>query len=213
MDGCCSTRDVIHESARIRWPCGVVWRPRFRSTWPRTTTWLAGWLHWGSVRVMSDMWWFRTSTWITPGGQFFPGSTIHVQTAEMRHAMYPDRISAAGFVRTDFDRSELRYELAEGDFEVVPGVWAIFPPGHTPGHQSLLVQLPSRAILVTGDAAYEHRQIERCIPPPVASDDAEAVYSLKRIRGMQLRDGVHVIVSHDADAWSSLELGPACWYS
>ena len=147
------------------------------------------------------------------GMQFFPESTIHVQTTEMRHGMYPDHISAAGFVRTDFDRSELTYELAEGDFEVVPGVWAIFTPGHSPGHQSLLVQLPSGPFLITGDAAYEHRQLERCIPPPVACDDAQAVYSLKRLRGMQLRDDVHVIVSHDADAWPSLERGPDGWYS
>lgn len=147
------------------------------------------------------------------GMQFFPSSRIWLQKAEMRWAMYPDRVGAGGFVRRDFDRSELHFELLEGDAEIVPGVFAILTDGHTPGHQSLVVDLPSGRFVLTGDCAYEHRQIERGVPPPVAIDEVAAARSLARVRGFAARDGATVIVNHDAEAWKSVRIAPEAEYT
>ena len=35
---------------------------------------------------------------------------------------------------------DLNYKIIEGDYEVVPGVRLLYTPGHSPGHQSLLVR-------------------------------------------------------------------------
>lgn len=147
------------------------------------------------------------------GLQFFPQSRIWLQKAELRWAMYPDRVGAGGFVRSDFDRSELTFELVEGDAEIVPGVYAILTDGHTPGHQSLVVDLPSGRFVLTGDCAYEHRQIDRGVPPPVTTDDVAAARSLARVRGFQLRDHATVIVNHDAEAWKSVRIAPEAEYT
>lgn len=146
------------------------------------------------------------------GMQFFPASRIWLQKAEMRWAMYPDRLGAAGFVRSDFDRSELRFELIEGDSEIVPGVFAILTDGHTPGHQSLIVDLPSGRFVLSGDCAYEHAQVAKGIPPPVTTDDAAATRSLARVRGFVARDHATLIVNHDAEAWQSIRIAPEAEY-
>ena len=147
------------------------------------------------------------------GLRFFPNSKIHVQKAEFRWAHFPDKIGAPGYVRTDFDYSNLNYQLDEGDTEVVPGVHVILTDGHTPGHQSLIVDLPSGRFILTGDCAYERSQIDKGIPPPVTTDDIAAVRSLARIRAMEVRDGATTLVAHDAEAWTTTRLAPKEQYT
>ena len=146
------------------------------------------------------------------GVQFFTHSRVWLQKAEMRWAMYPDQVGAGGLVRRDFDRAGLDFHLIEGDAEIVPGVFAILTDGHTPGHQSLVVDLPSGRYVLTGDCAYEHRQLERGVPPPVAIDEVAAARSLARVRGFAIRDQATVIVNHDAEAWKSLRIAPEAEY-
>ncbi len=142
------------------------------------------------------------------GIRLFPESKIWLQKAELRWAMYPDRIGAGGFIRTDYDHPSIDYELVEGDAQIVEGVHVVLTDGHTPGHQSLVVDLPAGRYVLTGDCAYEHRQVERCVPPPVASDEVAAARSLARIRAFKTRDNARLIVSHDMAAWDSLRLAP-----
>jgi N-acyl homoserine lactone hydrolase len=142
------------------------------------------------------------------GVRFFPSSAMHVQKAEYRWALHPDAVGAPGFLRSDFDHPEVEYDLLEGDAEIVDGVHVVVTAGHTPGHQSLVVDLPSGRFLVTGDCAYERRQIDRGVPPPVTTDDAEAVRSLARIRAFERRDSATVIVTHDPTQWKRLRIGP-----
>jgi N-acyl homoserine lactone hydrolase len=147
------------------------------------------------------------------GLRFFPHSRIHVQRREYRWALQPDSIGAAGFLRSDFDHATLTYELHEGDSQIVPGVHVALTDGHTPGHQSLIVDLPSGRHVVTGDAAYDRRQLDRRVPPPVTTDDFAAVHSLARVRAFEERDGATVIVNHDAGAWNSIRLAPEHEYT
>jgi N-acyl homoserine lactone hydrolase len=52
-----------------------------------------------------------------------------------------------------FDFVGAKFELLDGDAEILPGLHAIFTPGHTSGHQSVLIEGESRQLIV-GDAAY-----------------------------------------------------------
>src|SRR5580658_3659961 len=69
-----------------------------------------------------------------------------------------------GFVVTHpggdwFDFMNARFELLDGDAEVLPGLSVLATPGHTVGHQSVLVQsADGRSDLLIGDAAYTPRQ-------------------------------------------------------
>ena len=51
------------------------------------------------------------------------------------------------------------FELLDGDAEILPGLSVITTPGHTAGHQSVVVRAADgSADLLTGDAAYTPRQ-------------------------------------------------------
>lgn len=147
------------------------------------------------------------------GLRFFRHSRIHVQRAELRWAMFPDAFGAAGLLRSDFDHADLTYDLHEGDEQIVPGVHVALTDGHTPGHQSLVVDLPSRRYVITGDVAYQRRQIDRGVPPPVTTDDFAAVRALTRVRAFEERDGAAVLINHDAEAWGSIRIAPEHEYT
>jgi len=45
-------------------------------------------------------------------------------------------------LQKNFDLPGYRWRLLDGDTEIVPGVTVLRSDGHTPGHQSLLIELP-----------------------------------------------------------------------
>jgi N-acyl homoserine lactone hydrolase len=58
-----------------------------------------------------------------------------------------------------FDFASARFELLDGDAEVLPGLEVIATPGHTVGHQCVVVRGGHGAFdLLIGDAAYTPRQ-------------------------------------------------------
>ncbi len=80
----------------------------------------------------------------------FPGVPIHVQAAEYAVARGPDYTILAW---VDFPGA--RYELHDGEAELLPGVRIVPTPGHTPGHQSLIVDdADERRTILAGQAVY-----------------------------------------------------------
>jgi glyoxylase-like metal-dependent hydrolase (beta-lactamase superfamily II) len=80
-------------------------------------------------------------------------------------------------------------------------------PGHTEGHQSLLVRLQGREALIVGDAAYTRRGIEEETIPLVMSDEHRFRRSLREIRRFVERTpGLVVIPGHDPETWPSLDV-------
>jgi N-acyl homoserine lactone hydrolase len=53
-----------------------------------------------------------------------------------------------------FDFMNARFELLDGDAEILPGLSVLSTPGHTSGHQCVTVSRPDGADLLIGDAAY-----------------------------------------------------------
>jgi N-acyl homoserine lactone hydrolase len=88
-----------------------------------------------------------------------------------------------------FDFMNATFELLDGDAEILPGLAVITTPGHTAGHQSVVVQTADGTPdLLIGDAAYTPRQFSgppgEELPPGQASDLAAWQDSLRRIRSM-----------------------------
>jgi len=146
------------------------------------------------------------------GIRFFPSATVHLQRAERRWAQFPDAFGAPGFVKDDFDHPGINYRLHEGDTQIVPGVHAVLTDGHTPGHQSLVVDLSSGRFVLSGDAAYRREQIDRMIPPPTTTDEYAAIKSLARLKGFEDRDGATILVAHDIEQWKSTVKSPDGFY-
>jgi N-acyl homoserine lactone hydrolase len=86
-----------------------------------------------------------------------------------------------------FDFMNARFELLDGDAEVLPGLRVIATPGHTAGHQSVLVEsADGGSDVLIGDAAYTPRQYldpaADDLPEGQASDLAAWRESVGRIR-------------------------------
>jgi N-acyl homoserine lactone hydrolase len=79
----------------------------------------------------------------------FPGIPIHVQAKELAHAR-AGNYTVLGWI----DGPGVQYLEADGDHELVPGVRILSTPGHSPGHQSLLVDQADGPVLLTGQAIY-----------------------------------------------------------
>ncbi len=88
-----------------------------------------------------------------------------------------------------FGFMDARFELLDGDTEVLPGLAVIATPGHTVGHQCVVINSARGAAdLLIGDAAYTPRQYsgpaDRDLPAGQASDPATWRESLQRIHSM-----------------------------
>jgi N-acyl homoserine lactone hydrolase len=98
------------------------------------------------------------------------------------------------------DRPDLTYEVLDGGTEVAPGLRLITTPGHAPGHQSLVVDLPETGrVVLCGDAAFTRENLRR---GEIRAPDEEAARdSLKLIRSLVNDDLSRVFTSHDAASW------------
>jgi N-acyl homoserine lactone hydrolase len=57
-----------------------------------------------------------------------------------------------------FDFMDARFELLNGDAEILPGLSVVTTPGRTAGHQSVVVRTGNGVEVLIGDAAYRTRQ-------------------------------------------------------
>ena len=81
-------------------------------------------------------------------------------------------------------------------------------PGHTLGHQSLVLRLRGRDALLTGDAAYLQRTIDEDegVDPLLMQDEHLYRRSLKEIKAFVKREPeALVITGHDPETWPTLD--------
>ena len=88
-----------------------------------------------------------------------------------------------------FDFMNGRFELLDGDNEVLPGLSVVTTPGHTAGHQSVVVTTgPDTAEVLIGDAAYTsaqyHDPSQPELPDGQAADLPSWRGSIERLHGM-----------------------------
>jgi N-acyl homoserine lactone hydrolase len=143
------------------------------------------------------------------GAAIFDTSELVVQKEEYAYAQYPAAFFASYYYRKNFDLPGYRWRLLDGDTELVPGVTALRSDGHTPGHQSLLVQLPRTGpVILAGDSCYWQRSIDEEIPPGVVWDPTRAMHSIKRLKTLARLTGGRIFPSHDPAFWDKAVKAP-----
>ena len=143
------------------------------------------------------------------GLRHFTGLPVHCQQRELdfglgaraeRHAIY----------RIDFDDPTHDWRLADGDTEIAPGVTAVLTPGHTPGHQSFVVDLDDSVggggFVFAFDAADLTENIEQevSIGGRVDATPEECVEQVRRLRSIADRRGYPLVPGHDPVVWPAL---------
>lgn len=103
-------------------------------------------------------------------------------------------------------------QLIDGDTDVFGdgSVTLISTPGHTPGHQSLLVHLKNSGfILLSGDVVHLAGNFEGNIVPSLNTDKAQSIASMARVRQLMARYKAPLFINHDKSQTDGLKLIPA----
>jgi N-acyl homoserine lactone hydrolase len=143
------------------------------------------------------------------GAQLFPESELVVQQDEYSYAHYPAAFFAPLYYKRNFDLPGYKWRLLEGDAELAPGITVLRTDGHTPGHQSLLVELPETGpVILAGDCCYWQDNIDRELPPGVVWDPSRAAHSIKRLKTLARLVHGRIFPSHDPAFWSKAIKSP-----
>jgi len=133
----------------------------------------------------------------------FPASTILMQGAEYDWAMtQPARPAFA---------PDQKIQRLAGDHDVFGdgSVVVLSTPGHTPGHESLLVVLPTTgALVLSGDAAHFRDNWEQRRVPSMNVDREQTLASLQRIADVLQERKARLWINHDKAQSAGLRYAP-----
>jgi N-acyl homoserine lactone hydrolase len=126
------------------------------------------------------------------------GVPIFVQRREWAMVNEPDYT-----VPEWIDVPGLTYEVLDGETEVAPGLRLIPTPGHTAGHQSLVVEASAGSIVLAGQALQSRAEWDGATEPSASgrssAPDPDAYgRSVERLRALE---PVRVHFAHDPAIW------------
>lgn len=124
---------------------------------------------------------------------------IYAQSSEIELTRQP-RYTIPEWI--DFEGAE--YRSIDGDVDVANGIRIVATPGHTTGHQSIVLATTTGDVVLAGQAVYsraeydhirEHGTVPGDDPPP---DPAVYLDSAQRLIE---RNPIRVHFSHDREIW------------
>lgn len=126
----------------------------------------------------------------------FPQARFVVSRTEWEYAKdpIPSQRKLYDFSWTDESITHMNYQLISvDDFDLMPGLRLIQTPGHSKGHQSVVVNTSEGLLCVAGDAACLPESFWRPSPPGGATSIEDGFASLERIR----QSAPRVFMNHD----------------
>lgn len=148
------------------------------------------------------------------GLQFFPHASIYVNQRELPFAYRPAVYQRDFYDRDDFDHPLQWVEVPDrydifGDGRLV----IIATPGHTPGHQSLLVELDSGLHVLAADTSYWSSKMRERRLPGILWNPDEIVRSWRLLEDLERTRKAALIFSHDPDYETTKPRPPDGWYA
>lgn len=135
--------------------------------------------------------------------ELFPRVMLYVQKAEY------DWPGANGAPRFNPDHPVTKLE---GDHDVFGdgSLMLISTPGHTPGHQSLVVRLPATGVVVlSGDAAHFKDNWDNRRVPNFNTSKEETLASMQRIADILAKEHAQLWINHDKPQTDAQKKPPA----
>jgi N-acyl homoserine lactone hydrolase len=117
------------------------------------------------------------------GNRLFAGRPIYVQRQELEDARTLDDYTIGDWV----DAPGVEYVPVEGEREVLPGLRLLPAPGHTRGLQVIVVETGGGPVVVGGDVAVQHAEL-----------DEPQTEGQKRVRAL---DPQAVWLAHEREPW------------
>jgi len=134
--------------------------------------------------------------------ELFPQAMLLVQKVEYE---WPSPLGVGRF------KPEHPVTKLEGDHDVFGdgSVTIVATPGHTPGHQSLLVKLPKTgAIVLSGDAVHFKDNWDNRRVPSINTDKDKTAASMQRIADVLAKEKAQLWINHDKAQTDTLKHAP-----
>ncbi len=134
--------------------------------------------------------------------EMFPSTMLYVQKAEYE---WPGANNQPRF------NAEHPVTKLEGDHDVFGdgSVTILSTPGHTPGHQSLLVKLPNTgAIVLTGDAVHFRENWDNRRVPSLNTDKEQTAASMQKIADTLTKEKAQLWINHDKAQRDGQKMAP-----
>ncbi|NLJ70829.1 MAG: N-acyl homoserine lactonase family protein [Clostridiaceae bacterium] len=126
----------------------------------------------------------------------FKNAKFYVQKTEWEAAHNPLIPEKPFYLVKDFDKTAVKYfqwNFLEGDSDILEGISVITTPGHTRGHQSVLVNIEEGVLCITGDISNIADNVNENLEPNIIVDVPGTYESIKRVR--QFAD--YMLPGHD----------------
>jgi N-acyl homoserine lactone hydrolase len=134
--------------------------------------------------------------------ELFPQAMLLVQKAEYE---WPTPFNAGRF------KPEHPVTKLDGDRDVFGdgSVTILSTPGHTPGHQSLLVRLPKTgALVLSGDAVHFKSNWDSRGVPSGNADKDQTLASMQRLADVMAKEKAQLWINHDKAQRDTLRMAP-----
>lgn len=144
----------------------------------------------------------------------FPNARVLASRTEFEYAHAPDWNVAPAYISADFVKPGIRWDLLEptdDGYDVygdgVVKLWQT--PGHSPGHLSVEVTLPSSgSYMLAIDAAYTLEHWNETALPGLLTSMTDVVRSVRKLHRLAERSQSTVVTGHDPDAWPGFKQAP-----
>lgn len=143
------------------------------------------------------------NTFRAPSGELlaaFPNARYVVQKGERSYAEHTNERTAASYFPANWGPivAADRFDVVEGDREIVSGISVRLTPGHTPFHQSVLVRSGGETLCFLGDVVPTAHHLPL---PWIMGYDVEPLVTLESKRALladALREEWLLVFEHDA---------------
>lgn len=145
----------------------------------------------------------------TGNAHYFESSTIIMQEKEYDIAFNEDK---KPFNYSDYEALKKAKTIKlNGDYDLFGDekIQFISTPGHTPGHQSLLIELEETGpIIISGDISYYEENYQNNGIPTFNTNKSESIDSIKKIRQLLIEKNAQLWIQHDKDRFDTLKRIP-----
>lgn len=136
----------------------------------------------------------------------FPNATFVVQKQELRHAWWPDPWTGGVYCYNDYkDTRGYTFIQLTGDADLFQdgSIRLISTPGHTPGHQAMIVRLENRGpVCLAADVAHLKEAFRQRAPMPYDWNVELLTESYLKVQMIEL-SGIPVYFSHEPEDFAA----------
>jgi glyoxylase-like metal-dependent hydrolase (beta-lactamase superfamily II) len=142
----------------------------------------------------------------------FTSATLYIQEAEYEAAFGPTP-QKFGFNPASYDKLRANPVVKlKGDFDVFGdgSVTILSTPGHTPGHQSLMVRLQRTGVVIlSGDMVHFQSNWDNRRVPGFNFDRDQSLASMNKVAAIMVTEKAQLLINHDKAQSAKMPRPPA----